>query len=184
MRIGLVGSHGVGKTTLVEMLLKILPAYKTLEEHSHKVLNKGKGLNFKTTNETQLEFYKSYLEMFEKVENENLITPRTVVDLLAYSRYFHKHDYGIDLVLIKRMEQLIKVKSTWIDLYIYIPIEFKQKEVNAYREGQKEHPEYQKEIDDNVKTILKEFDIPYMTVTGSVLKRAALIRIKVREYED
>jgi len=180
MRIGLVGSHGVGKSTLVGKLLKALPNYTTVEEHSRKVLKGGNGLNFKTTNTTQQAFYDSYIEMFKNVKEKNLITPRTVIDLLAYSRYFYKHDYKINPCLLVDMEYLVFHNRDWIDLYCYIPIRFKQFEENVYREGQVSAPEYQKEIDDNIKEIFDEFDIPYIVVTGEFDERVNSILSRVK----
>jgi len=184
MRIGLIGSHGTGKSTLVTELLKKLPQYSTVKEKSRGVLDKGLGLNFKTTQKTQLSFIQSYITMFEFENNSNILTSRTLVDLYAYTYYFANHrEYDVNLFLLSKINALLLNKLSWWDLFFYIPIEFKQTETNQYREGQREHPEYQIEIDYYIQKTLNLFKVPFITLKGTVEERTKKILTEVKKCQ-
>jgi len=174
VRIGLIGSHGTGKSTLANALKTQLPQYELGKEFSREVSKKC-GLNFETTNETQLAFYQSYLRMLDSHQPHNLITSRTLIDLLGYTLYFKNHDYGIGEELLSHMITTAELNLDWWDLYVYIPIEFDQATENEFRVGQVSHPEYRMEVDDNITHTLSQLNVSYLTVTGAVENRVSQI---------
>ena len=172
MRIGLVGTHGVGKSTLVTALLKNLITYKTYSENSRRVLKKGCGLNFKTTKETQLEFLHQYKNMFRRKKPDNLITSRTLIDLYAYTAYFYDEgNYGIDSKLLNRIELYTIKHLNWWDFFVYVSIEFPIIKENEYREGQKSHPIYQQKIDEYIQQFFRMHKVSWVKVSGSIENR-------------
>ena len=173
MRIGLVGSHGVGKTTLVEKFLKRHPEYITPQEESRKVVGKGLGINFETNLLTQQAFLDGFFETFEEyLLTKNLITPRTLIDLCAYNVYFYKRPkHGITQAFVNQCIKDMVNSLDWWSMYAYIPIEFPITTEDKYRVGQKDNPEYQLEIDAHIRTLLNIHEIPFVTITGTVEER-------------
>ena len=173
MRICLTGTHGCGKTTLLVALKEKLPNYDIqIESLTRKAVSGADKLNFSTTDESERLISKLYMDSFLKAP-VNFIASRHIVDVLAYSLYLKKVNKNISEDTILMLEDLIeKIKTEKIfDLVVYIPIEFEQKESGKYREGQIENPNYQKDIDTIIKFLLWAYDIPYITITGSVDER-------------
>lgn len=85
MKIGLCGTQSVGKTTLVKELIK-LPEFKDYHlatERSKYLMNLGIPLNTDSTLKGQTIFL---AERCSELMHENLITDRTVVDVMAFTK--------------------------------------------------------------------------------------------------
>jgi GTPase SAR1 family protein len=185
MKISLLGSHGVGKSTLVREFIKKHPEYTTpKQEESRIVVSKGLGINFETTLESQKEFQYATLQMMSDIQNiSNVITPRNLIDLCAYNLYFFRRPkYGLTQEFVDNCRDImlrysIGYMKAW-DLFAYIPIEFPITEENKYRVGQKDSPEYQVEVDTYIQALLMNYNIPYITITGTVEERIT----KIEEY--
>lgn len=87
MRIGISGSHSVGKTTLLNVLRSLpeFKGYKVCDEVTRQVMALGVSINENGNDNTQR------LIMMKHLENvflySNMITDRTALDCLVYSRY-------------------------------------------------------------------------------------------------
>ena len=175
MRICLTGTHGCGKTTLLKGLKEKLPNYDIqIESLTRKAVSGADKLNFSTTDESERLISKLYMDSFLKAP-VNFIASRGMVDVLAYSLYLRKVNKNISEDTILMLEDLIeKIKTEKIfDLVVYIPIEFdltKEEIEKEFREGQT-NKKYQKDIDTIIKFLLWAYDIPYITITGSVDER-------------
>lgn len=169
MRIGLVGSHGTGKSGLVKTWLSKHPEYYTPPvEESRKVAAKGLGLNFECTQATQEAFMDALGEVIEDIKDKDAITPRTLIDLVAYNLYFFRRkEYGITQEFMdKCRDYTLETSKVW-DLFVYCPIMWELKEENEFRKGQKDNPDYQKEIDSYVFSFLVNYNIPFITLTST-----------------
>ena len=85
MKIGLCGTMSVGKTTLVNAL-KELPEFKdytTRTERSKELMSQGIPLNTDSTLKGQCVFL---AERSSELMVENIITDRTVIDVMAFAR--------------------------------------------------------------------------------------------------
>jgi len=184
MRIGTVGSHGTGKSSLVKEFINVCPGYYTpLKEESRIVASRGLGLNFKTTLETQEAFLEAMLEMLADISNkENTITSRTLVDLLAYNQYFYNRPkYGITKKFIEKCQKvMLQQRSIW-NLYVYVPIEFSIETEDEFRVGQKADKQYQQEVDTHILTTLNQYEIPHIIVRGTVQERVEQILERLNE---
>jgi predicted ATPase len=181
-RIALTGSHGTGKTTLLKILKEKYPNYDIqLESLTRKAVSGADKLNFSTVDESEKLIANKYMASFV-VAPPNFIASRHMIDVLAYSMYLKKKNDNINentmLDIEEKIEQ-IKDKKIF-DLVIYIPIEFDQKESGEYREDQIENPNYQKDVDIIIKFLLWGYDIPYITVGGTVEQRV----VKIEELID
>ena len=178
MKIGIVGTHHTGKSTLVKSFIEKHPEYKTSKkEESRVVVEKGLGINFETSLASQEAFLKALLSMMSEVSFiKDCVSPRTLIDLVAYNLYFFRRpQYRLTQEFMnKSRDEMLKWLNFW-DLYIYLPIEFPITEENKYRIGQKDNPDYQKEVDTYIQALLMNYDIPYITITGTVEERITKI---------
>lgn len=168
MRIGLVGSHGTGKSRLVKAWLEKHSEYYTPPvEESRKIIAKGLGMNFETNFETQKAFRVTIQEMIEDIKGkENVITPRTSIDSYVYNLYFFRRpQYGIPREFTEAYrEYVLETLKEW-DLFVYCPIMWKLEEETEFRVGQKDNPDYQKEVDDYTFSFLINFNVPHIILT-------------------
>jgi hypothetical protein len=168
MRIGLVGAHGTGKSSLVKAWLEKHSEYYTPPvEESRKVLAKGLGMNFETNPATQEAFRITLKEMIESIKlKKDAITPRTSIDTYVYNLYFFRRpQYGISREFTEASrEYTLKALGVW-DLFVYCPIMWKLEEESEFRVGQKDNPDYQKEIDDYTYSFLINYNVPHIILT-------------------
>jgi GTPase SAR1 family protein len=147
MKIGLCGTMSVGKTTLVNAL-KELPEFKDYmfrTERSKYLMEQGIPLNTDSTFKGQLVFLaERSLELLQ----ENIITDRTVIDVMAFARasnsmdHVEKYDFEqVATLLIKDYDYIFYVSPEGVDM-----------EDNGVRETD---IEYRKLIDSTMTNFIK-----------------------------
>jgi predicted ATPase len=168
MKIAVVGTQCVGKSTYIKDFLKKWPMYKTPEK-SYRDIIKEKNLphSSKSNEETQnliLNFLVDQAIEFSK--KDNVILDRCVIDVLAYSSWLNLNDKLSDKVLD---QQRIIVRETLklYDILFFLPItkvspvELKD---NGFRDVD---PIYREEID----TVFKAFQESYHRGDGRVFPK-------------
>ena len=138
IRIAVSGSHGIGKTTLVN---KIATA-RQLPMINEVVRDVAKMLNYATTAQILTENHNSKLQFQSIVFNEQIgresnyagfVSDRSVFDPIAYGLY-----YGLSRYVMKNwQEQAIKHSSSY-DVIIYCPIPEESIEDDGFRLMDKE----------------------------------------------
>lgn len=122
MKIGLCGTMSVGKTTLVNAL-KELPEFKDYmfrTERSKYLMEQGIPLNTDSTFKGQLVFLaERSLELLQ----ENIITDRTVIDVIAFARasksmdHVEKYDFEqVATLLIKDYDYIFYVSPEGVEM--------------------------------------------------------------------
>jgi GTPase SAR1 family protein len=147
MRIGLCGTMSVGKTTLVNAL-KELPEFKNYTfrtERSKYLMEQGIPLNTDSTLKGQLVFL---AERSMELMQENIITDRTIIDVMAFARA----SKSMDPVEKYDFEQLAMLLIKDYDYIFYINPEGVDIEDNGVRETD---TEYRKLIDFIIVNYLK-----------------------------
>jgi len=167
MRIAITGSHGVGKTTLINELLNYLnkkdSGFKLLEEAPRQAFELGFPINENNSSETQLWVFAKQLEM-ELVADSYYIADKCFIDLLAYAMYIFKERH--DLISILR--DISKRAALKYDLVIYLPAgEFPIEDDGVRSTDQK----FQEGIDKLILEILNDFEISYTKISGSKEER-------------
>ena len=156
MKIAIVGSMGVGKTTLARELgkrteIKVLPEVaRVMEKNGHK-LDGGATPAL----ELKMADFQGRLER----GYESWIADRCMIDVLAYSMVL----FGDDINMISTLEKMLD-KAKY-DIIFYIPIEFRIENDGVRSTDVK----FQMDIDKAIKKVLESEE--YFTIKGSVEQR-------------
>ena len=123
MKIGITGAHSVGKTTLLNALRseKLFERYAICDEVTRRVKSYGLPINEDGTDTTQILIMKEHI--YNLFMYDDMITDRTSLDGLVYSRYLFKHNKISD----KTMRLVNDIFSRTWDQYehvFYIEPEF------------------------------------------------------------
>lgn len=159
MKIAIVGSHGVGKTTLSSKLSKILnlPIIPDVAVEAYK---KGFAISENTPPEVQFWMFAKHLE-YEKNLGENWIADKCLIDYSVYADVIFT-----DTRVTSLLSEMVS-KNICYDLVFYLPIEFPIEDDGV----RSLDPIFQKNVDDRYKRVLSQWNIPYISLTGSVEDR-------------
>ena len=158
MKIGFCGTISVGKTTLVNAL-KELPEfadYHFATERSKYLRDLGIPLNTDSTLKGQLIFL---AERASELLHKNMITDRTVIDVMAFSHLSTTIPFFISADLNKAVSELIRD----YDYIFYVSPEGVELEDNGVRVVDSE---YRMELDQTIKKLLEQHKSKLNTITG------------------
>ncbi|MPT35255.1 ATP-binding protein [Flavobacterium sp. WV_118_3] len=116
MRIAIFGAHNVGKTTLVEELLKHLPEYTFEPEPYRQLEASGYEFSEKPTIDDFIEQFNYSAKRIPKSEDDVLFD-RCVLDILAYIHVLNPRKN------IQSLYQTMQSLLSEIDLFVFVPIE-------------------------------------------------------------
>ena len=171
MRIGLCGTISCGKTTLVNAL-KELPefeGYNFATERSKYLRDLGIPLNTDSTLNGQIVFM---AERASELLHENIITDRTILDVLAFTKSAHSIPYYV----YDDFEQLALNLLSQYDYIFYVSPEGVELEDNGVRVYDNE---YRTTIDNSIQFLLNLYSSKINnlhTITGSVEGRVQAIK--------
>ena len=171
MRIAITGSHGVGKSTLVNDLLNYLSKeyemiageFKLLQESARQAYELGFPINENNSPETQLWVFAKQLEM-ELIAQDNYIADKCFIDMLAYAMHIFKERQD----LINTLKDISGRAVKKYDLVIYLPAGEFPIEDDGVRSIDRE---FQEGVDKLILEILNDFAINYVKITGSKEER-------------
>ena len=156
MRIAIAGAHWVWKTTI----LKNLDMCDKITETARTVIKemwRPSDLDVSSREKFQ---QKVLFSQMEKEENENFVSDRSVIDILAYTHWLTTYKSTKKLV-----SQYLNVKP--YDYVFYVPIEFE-----LVKDGVRhEWLQYQKQVDELILNLLKEFNIDYIKLSWTIEER-------------
>ena len=158
MKIGFCGTISVGKTTLVNAL-KELPEfadYHFATERSKYLRDLGIPLNTDSTLKGQLIFL---AERASELLHENMITDRTVIDVMAFSHLSITIPFFISADLNKAVSELIED----YDYIFYVSPEGVELEDNGVRVVDSE---YRMELDKTIKKLLEQHKFKFNPIKG------------------
>tara|TARA_R100001198_G_C5148455_1_gene159019 strand:- start:87 stop:617 length:531 start_codon:yes stop_codon:yes gene_type:complete len=171
MKIGLCGTMSVGKTTLVNAL-KELPEFKdyiTRTERSKELMSQGIPLNTDSTLKGQCVFL---AERTSELMVENIITDRTVVDVMAFANC----STSMDIYDKEDFETLAARLVREYDYIFYVSPEGVEIEDNGVRETD---AKYRVIIDRSINALLNKYNHRIKnlhTLSGSTKERIELIK--------
>ena len=158
MKIGFCGTISVGKTTLVNALRELpeFADYHFATERSKYLRDLGIPLNTDSTLKGQLIFL---AERASELLHENMITDRTVIDVMAFSHLSTTIPFFISADLNKAVSELIGD----YDYIFYVSPEGVELEDNGVRVVDSE---YRMELDKTIKKLLEQYKFKFNTIEG------------------
>lgn len=159
MKIAVSGTHGVGKSTLIEEFLHLHPEFQH-EPEPYEVLSEDYGEEFaaEPCEEDflrQLEF--NIKRMNERSAEVNVIFERCPLDFLAYLRAFGSN------ISADQISEAVQQ----LDLIVYLPLDHKT------NDG--EYPKLRKAVDSKLSEILSETNVTVVEAPGSTTQRLRII---------
>ena len=184
-KIAFTGAHGVGKTTLTDVLVKQLSmeglrVAKTLEVPRLICDRAGDPTFFRRGNNTPL---RQILILLGQVDIESrsrdlqpdlLICDRTLLDHWAYTKVLFGDELQREGIL-DLYEQLIAEYCLTYDRIFYLPIEFPPVD-DGTRESDSD---FQHAIDATIVEALRVHELPFMPITGTVEERLKKVRAAI-----
>ena len=171
MKIGFCGTMSVGKTTLVNALQELpeFTNYQFRTERSKYLMELGIPLNTDSTIKGQIVFL---AERASELMCENIITDRTVIDVIAFTKAAKSIDYH-------EAEDFIHLATRMLpeyDYLFYVSPEGVEIEDNGVRETD---IEYRNLIDFIIQSIIKRYKYrfkKYTVISGSTEERIAQVK--------
>lgn len=163
MKIAITGSHGTGKTTLSQFIAGKKGGFKLLPEAPRQALQLGFPINENTPLETEFWIFAKQLEM-ELIAGDNYVADKCFIDLLAYAMYIFagKADF------INILREIARRAVEKYDLVIYLPTGEFPIEDDGVRSLD---PKFQEAIDELIREILDNFGVSYTKIIGDKMQR-------------
>ena len=160
MRIAVSGTHGVGKSTLIEEFLRVHPEF-VHEPEPYAVLVEDYGEEFSAEPCVedflrQLEFNLERLD--QHVAGEDVIYERCPVDFVAYLSV-------LDPDSTEMLRERVSDAMRQLDLIVYLPIE----------NDNGEYPKLRKAVDRQLSELLTAANVTVIEATGTTAQRIKAI---------
>lgn len=167
MKIAIIGAQGVGKTTLAQQIKKDYPEFKILPEAARLAKMAGYKLDHTATLETELWLINKQIEL--EGGEDHWVADRCGIDLLAYIQHLFSQEFD----LIEFATKTLVPKFSTYDLVIYLPSgEFAIEDDGLRTTDIK----FQKDIDNQIKDILKKHKIQFVKIAGSPKERLEKVK--------
>ncbi len=160
MKIAIIGSHQVGKTSLAEELLEHLPDYSLEIEPYYQL--EAAGFEFSGTPNAE-----DFVEQFNFSSKlilqpaDNVIFDRCLLDIMAYLNVL---DPNGDIQSYYKSAQTIMSE---IDLLVFVPIE----DPDRIEEHQITFPKLRRQVDEVLQDWIDDFGTEVIVVQGSLSER-------------
>ncbi|MBR3602249.1 MAG: ATP-binding protein [Lachnospiraceae bacterium] len=185
MKIAFTGTHCTGKTTLLKDIEEILAdklKIHSVTEVARKIIEKGYPLNMDATVESYIHYINDQLNEENKLmqECDIFISDRTLLDPVAYAMVNSKlpRPY-ISEYFIEMMKNIWLLEKDRYDLYVYFPIEF----ALQYDGVRPEDEKYRRDIDALILSLLEQFQINYIKISGDRSERKKQLCDVIEKYK-
>lgn len=172
IRLAVVGTHSVGKTTLVHALRDALAGQcdvAILPEVAREMASKGFKLNTDITEYGAITYAREYLRREREVVADVVLSDRSSLDLLAYLTVNRSHK--IRTGVLSMIREVAYLESLRFDEYLYLPIEFPLS-MDALRPAD---VTYQKAVDTEIVSLLSSMRVKWTPVQGTVAERVQVV---------
>lgn len=173
MKIAVIGTHGVGKSSLVGEFVKKRPDYVLIPEMAREMLSERHG-DIGSWFDFQIELlWRKTTSEGELKDNKNLISDRTAVDNWAYCFYYKALPEKLLDVL---KEFAVAYSNNYYDLFIYLPAD----DFASVKSGNDERA---MRIDEIVRTLLPNLE-NVVTLKGSLEERLDKLLIECSKNDQ
>jgi hypothetical protein len=165
MKLTLTGTHGTGKTTILEECKKILPSqYYFSTNITRRLIELGVPINESGEDNTQRTIMSIHLKNLQRFD---FIADRSVLDCFVYTWHLFDHN-KVSADVYK--EQLALIQDRVFEQYdaiFYLKPEFE-----LHNDGVRSVSEdFHSDIAERFEYVIKQFKIPVYRLTGSVYDR-------------
>ncbi|WP_420129479.1 AAA family ATPase [Longimicrobium sp.] len=179
MRIAVSGTHGAGKSTLVQELGKVLPDYDVVEEPYYALLDEGYAFAAEPTVEDFETLLQRSITSLAEVQGERVLFDRCPADYLAYLAALPGADSGALATWVSSAQDVFGV----LDLIVYVPVERPDRIHIPEIEGTR----LRKRVDAMLREMLVEdawgFGVPVLEVCGTPGERMRSVLWHLRSVE-
>lgn len=181
IKIGFVGSHGTGKTTLVSCLQDHLTQCNIKSCITPEIpriicdINNDQEFFQRHKNTIVKQLLLLVGQPIYELESYDsgytvVLCDRALLDHWAYTRYLFRETLKSDNA-IEIVDEFVTRYCQSYDYIFYLPIEFKPI-ADGIREGDSD---FQKNIDEEIKELLTKLSIKHHTLTGTVSERVSQV---------
>lgn len=154
MRIAVSGTHGVGKTTLIEDLAEVLPFYEAVPEPYWLLEQQGVPFaNGATIPDLERQLVESCKLILAHAGRDDVIFDRCPLDFVAYLEVVSA-GAGFEWLPSGRELADIGKALASLDAVLFVPLQSPDEIVVPI-----EHPRLRRRVDQRLKTILREDDL-------------------------
>ena len=175
-RIAIVGSFSTGKTTLAEALAEPL-GLPLLPEAAREVAALGFKLDKDATPEVETLIFLKHL--YNETIHPDFIADRSLIDVMAYAGWVLDHqEWRKETALFDECRKIAeyRLRSQYTHVF-YLPIEFPI----VLDDLRPDDPDFQKDIDARIVSLLETNDVAYETLTGDIPTRMKAIRERIAD---
>lgn len=163
MKIAVIGTFQVGKTSVIEGFTRRLPQYQVIPEYARELIEESER-DIRGDREFQLKVMNMKLAAErELVKMENLISDRTAIDNWAFCKHHQVFSESVtETVRVFAVEHT----NSYYDVVVYLPIE---DDMQPVPEEEKER-EFREAVDNIVRESLQYLD-NVVIVKGTIEKK-------------
>jgi len=176
VRIILTGTHGTGKTTILNHYRDELPV---VTEVVRTLTKQGLKINEMGDEEGQKLIFDTHIKNLS--EKHDYISDRGPTDAMAYTMYHYTEQGKISATELAReaTELANFIEKNPDIIWCYFPVEFPVVDDGVRSTEEK----FRKYVNDEIKSILERYHVKYHVITGTVEERIKTIDKIIKEHE-
>jgi thymidylate kinase len=156
MRIGIIGTQGSGKSTLIKEFLEKWPMYKTPEKTYRDIIkSRDIKINEEGDEKSQKVILNALIDEVQQAKGDYLIFDRCVVDNIAYTLWLNAHDKVSNAYVLDSKFLALQTLKLF-DIIFYVPLH-KDIPLNE-KDNRSKDPKFREEIDNIFRALVISYE--------------------------